>query len=334
MNDSYAAHPPNDLQGNILGRGKYVENGREYSIWHKGKYLFPVDEIEMDRMDAMHKFFMVARRYNLCGAHIIDLDNLNQAPANPQILDLGCGTGIWALDVAKKFWDVRENKFKDGHVWAVDKCLDMQPQNIYPNSSFIYLDMEEPWPAEVAPDSKHLIHARMAAGSVLSWPQLYIQAFRHLTPGNGWFEQVEIDWDFANDHGPVSPRLRYWSNEILDATDRTGRSLRIDRNYTIQALAHAGFVDIREEVLHIRVNGGSREPWEIDVGRWFNLCLHKGFMGLSLAPLVNVKQWTPQQVEVLQNEVLREISDRNNTSYCRLYVWSARRPGSEQHNFR
>lgn len=43
-------------------------------------------KIEMDRMDAMHKFFMVARRYSLCGAHIIDLDNLNQAPANPQVL--------------------------------------------------------------------------------------------------------------------------------------------------------------------------------------------------------------------------------------------------------
>lgn len=40
----------------------------------------------MDRMDAMHKFFMVARRYKLCGAHIIDLDDLNKAPANPQVL--------------------------------------------------------------------------------------------------------------------------------------------------------------------------------------------------------------------------------------------------------
>lgn len=45
MHYSYAAHPPSDVQGNIVGRGKYVENGREYSNWHKGKYLFPVDEV-------------------------------------------------------------------------------------------------------------------------------------------------------------------------------------------------------------------------------------------------------------------------------------------------
>lgn len=37
-------------------------------------------------MDAMHKFFLVARRYKLCGAHIIDLDDLSRAPANPQVL--------------------------------------------------------------------------------------------------------------------------------------------------------------------------------------------------------------------------------------------------------
>lgn len=122
----------------------------------------------MDRMDAMHKFFMVARKWQLCDPRIIDLDNL-RSPSNPrnpqvciayhtffnitanalslQILDLGCGTGIWALDVAKsvdhpgqvtrlltltllcrKFWDPQAKVFIDGHIQAVDKCLDMQPE--------------------------------------------------------------------------------------------------------------------------------------------------------------------------------------------------------------
>ncbi|CAN8101106.1 unnamed protein product [Discula destructiva] len=281
----------------------------------------------MDRMDAMHKFFMVARKYRLCGAHIVDLDDLSRAPRNPQVLDLGCGTGIWALDVAKKFWDGEERKFRDGHVQAVDKCLDMQPANIYPNTSFTFLDVEAHW---LNITQKHLIHARMLAGSIESWPQLYHEACQHLIPGEGWLEHVEIDWDFANDNGPVSPRLRAWADELLDATDRTARPLRLDRNRTIHALSHAGLVDIREEILHIRVNGGSRNDWEIDVGRWFNLTLHKGFMGMSLAPLINVKGWSPERVAALREEVLREIGDRDNTSYCRLYIWSARRPGLTQ----
>jgi methylase of polypeptide subunit release factors len=48
---------------------------------------------EKDRMDIYHKLFMVARR-----------DRLHTAPMpldQPRILDLGCGTGIWAIDMAE-----------------------------------------------------------------------------------------------------------------------------------------------------------------------------------------------------------------------------------------
>lgn len=51
---------------------------------------------EKDRMDIYHKIFEVARR-----------GLLHQAPFYinphdpPRILDLGCGTGIWAIDMAE-----------------------------------------------------------------------------------------------------------------------------------------------------------------------------------------------------------------------------------------
>lgn len=52
---------------------------------------------EKDRMDIYHKLFLVARR-----------DQLHSAPVPPdarwgppRILDLGCGTGIWAIDMAE-----------------------------------------------------------------------------------------------------------------------------------------------------------------------------------------------------------------------------------------
>lgn len=94
--------------------------------------------------------------------------------------------------------------------------------------------------------------------------------------------------------------------------------MRVDPQLTMQTLANTGFVDIKQEVIRVRVNGGSTDPYEIDVGRWFNLCLHKGFMGMSLAPLVKVKGWTPEIVKSLQDEVLREVGERTNASYCKL----------------
>lgn len=131
-------------------------------------------------------------------------------------------------------------------------------------------------------------------------------------------EHVEIDWNFANANGAVSPRLKFWMDELLDAMDRTPRPLRLNPEQRTQDLVAEGFVDITHESIPVRVNGGSTDPWEIDSGRWFNLCLHKGFMGMSLAPLVQYKGWTPEQVKSLEQEVLREVGDRNNTSYCKM----------------
>lgn len=98
----------------------YHENGRAYHGYRKGKYLFPCDEVigtdstisisitsgetselmrrklqaEMDRMDLYHKFFQVARK-----------EKLHSTPFTPnydlRILDLGAGTGIWAIDMAE-----------------------------------------------------------------------------------------------------------------------------------------------------------------------------------------------------------------------------------------
>lgn len=146
----------------------------------------------------------------------------------------------------------------------------------------------------------------------------YSYSTRHLKPGVGQIEHVEIDWDFVNENGPVSPRLRYWMDELLEALDRTQRPLRLNPEQRTQDLANTGFVDIKHEAIPVRVNGGSTDPWEIDAGRWFNLCLHKGFMGMSLAPLVQFKGWNPEQVKALEQEVLREVGDRHNTSYCRV----------------
>lgn len=49
-------------------------------------------------MDIMHKFFTVARKHDaLAGG----LHEAKISSAGPRILDLGCGTGIWAIDMAE-----------------------------------------------------------------------------------------------------------------------------------------------------------------------------------------------------------------------------------------
>lgn len=49
---------------------------------------------ELDRMDIFHKFFLIARRDAYFSAPIHNR-------VSPRILDLGCGTGIWGIDMAE-----------------------------------------------------------------------------------------------------------------------------------------------------------------------------------------------------------------------------------------
>ncbi len=55
-------------------------------------------QIECDRLDIMHKFFLVAREHEPSSFRGLFTHRL---PDRPRILDLGCGTGIWAIDTAE-----------------------------------------------------------------------------------------------------------------------------------------------------------------------------------------------------------------------------------------
>ncbi|KAJ4988140.1 regulator of secondary metabolism (methyltransferase domain-containing protein) [Stagonosporopsis vannaccii] len=290
----------------------YLENGRYYHGYRRGIYQYPCDEPEKDRMDIYHKLFSVARR-----------EMLHQAPVpqhgETRILDLGTGTGIWAIDMAEQLTVILQ-------VLGLD-LVNIQPERIPPNLRFrVPRDYESPW--SLGEDSWDLIHLRMACGSVTSWPELYQKVFAHLKPGSGWIEHVEIDMQPRCDDGTLDPKgkLVQWYGYLADATWRVSRPIAYDHR-TRQNLQAAGFIDIQETVIRVPYNSWPNDPHQKDIGRWYNLGITEGLDALSFAPLTRVYQWDLNaHVRPLLDGVKKEICNRKIHAYNNIHIWTARRP--------
>ncbi|SPQ18038.1 a4f92e07-e527-4794-ab51-45894bc3d690 [Thermothielavioides terrestris] len=281
----------------------FLENGRWYGTYKRGKYLLPIDETDLERLDVFHKIFLVARK-----------DVLHSAPLHnqesPRILDLGCGTGIWGIDMA--------DKYPNGLHVGLDLNY-IQPEFIPANMRFIQQDIEDSW-KDLEPGSWDLIHMRALVGSISDWPKVYAEIHRHLKPHYGYFEQVEIDWYPRCDDGSLAPdtTVMQWANELFDAMDRFGRSLRVDSNLTKQRLADVGFVDIEEEVIQLPLNGWPVDAHARHLGRWFNFGLRQALQPLSLAPLSRGNGRTPAEISEMTDKIRAEIYSNSVHAYCTL----------------
>ncbi|KAF8448197.1 S-adenosyl-L-methionine-dependent methyltransferase [Terfezia claveryi] len=292
------------------GIENHFENGRRYHGFRSGSYMYPNDEAEQDRLDMFHKLFLVLRKDELHRAPIIR--NYSQT----RILDLGTGTGIWAMDMA--------DKYPDAEVIGVDLSL-IQPKWIPENVRFVISDFESQW--TFGKDSFDLIHLRVGIGSVSSWPSLFRKAFDHLKPGYGWFEYVDIDLESFSEDGSLSAKspLFQWQQYLIDATERTGKSLRYPKR-TKEMLAEAGFVDIQQVSIKVPINTWPNDPFLKDCGRWFGLGMIEGLEATSLGPLTRVLGWTPDEVKNFLLPVRKDIQNKHIHAYNFVHIWIARRP--------
>lgn len=140
---------------------------------------------------------------------------------------------------------------------------------------------------------------------------------RHLKPGQGWIEHVEIDLKPRCTDGtiPADSMLLPWYNYLIDATARVDRPIAYNHN-TRELLENAGFIDIHEEVIRAPYNSWPNDPHQKEIGRWYNLGLTEGLEALSFAPFTRVNQWDlHQHVKPLVETVRREIRNRKIHAY-------------------
>ncbi|KAI0178909.1 methyltransferase LaeA [Hypoxylon sp. FL1284] len=284
----------------------YTENGRSYDTFRRGRYMFPMDEGEMDRLDMFHKFFLIARRDSANYGGLCQ----RPLPSHPRILDLGCRTGIWVIDMA----DRHQGR---ANILGWDLSL-IQPQRIPPGVEFQRRDIEDPWTG-VDEASFDLIHLKMLAGAVENWSTLYSRILRYLKPGSGVIEHVEIDFTPRSELGnlPDNSALRIWAVELTEAMDRAGRPITANTN-TVSMLQRLGYVDVEQVTKRIPFNSWPADEPEHSIGAWFNLGLIQGLQALSIAPLTRMNGYDPEQVADLCNRARKELCSRGMRTFCTM----------------
>lgn len=210
-------------------------NGRRYAGYRGGEYLLPNDEQEQDRLDLLHHIFLLILSGKLYDAPV--------APSSlKRVLDIGTGTGIWAIDFAD------ENPGVD--VLGTD-LSPIQPTWVPPNARFYIDDAEADWVYSPS-ESFDFIHCRTLSGSIGDWDRLIQQCYTNLSPG-GWVEFQEPIALCESDDGTLeqAESMLKWQALCHDAANGFGKDIRVGSTLK-QRMEQMGFVNVHEKVVKVR----------------------------------------------------------------------------------
>jgi SAM-dependent methyltransferase len=213
------------------------DNGRRYHAYREGRYPLPNDEAEQDRLDLSHHMF----RLILGGA-------LFRAPIRKHhhVLDIGTGTGIWAIDFA--------DEFPSALVIGTD-LSPIQPSIVPPNCRFYVDDVESEWTFDEKFD---FIHGRAIGGSIANFELLYRRIYDNLNPG-GWVEIQEYESSFYSDDDPqllLAPNCKKLTELCNIASEKSGRSFAIASQQR-QKMIDAGFEDVQNDLYKVCLRSAS-----------------------------------------------------------------------------
>ncbi|KAH7357650.1 S-adenosyl-L-methionine-dependent methyltransferase [Pyrenochaeta sp. MPI-SDFR-AT-0127] len=272
------------------------ENGRRYHAYSEGKYPVPNDEIEADRLDLQHHAFRLTLNGRLYRAPIPkDVQN---------VLDVGCGTGIWSIEFADEHPSAR--------VLGTD-LSPIQPAQVPPNCEFLIDDCEEEW---IFHNQFDFIHTRAMVAAIKDWSRFFGQAYANLQPG-GYLECQEIAFPIrCMDPGVTaenSPLVR-WSELFIEAAGKVGLDGTGPRRFAPK-IRDAGFVNVNVKTYKWPIGKWAKGAKFKLLGRFVYEDTMDWLPSSALGLFTRVLKWTREEVEVFLAECRTEAKRKDRHYY-------------------
>ncbi|PGH23935.1 hypothetical protein AJ80_01997 [Polytolypa hystricis UAMH7299] len=271
------------------------ENGRRYHAYRAGAYPLPNDETEQERMDMQHHIYQ-----------LIFGGDLYRAPLPAQVghvLDIGCGTGIWAIDFA--------DQHPEANVLATDLSL-IQPSWVPPNLHFEVDDAELPWQYSRKFD---YIHLRSMAGSIADWPRILRQAYDNLVPG-GWIEVMDFEtWATTDDNSlPEASSYHEFQVKLSEAAKVFGKEMNVSPQFK-RFVTEAGFTSVTEELKKTPLSPWAKDKKLKKLGMYMNVQMMASIEPYSLALFSRVFEWDNNRIQALLAGVRQDLRNLDYHMY-------------------
>lgn len=270
------------------------EHGRTWHRYHEGKYFMPNDIPEQERLELQHSISV--RLFG--GLSLAPIDRPNR------VLDVGTGTGIWAIEFA--------NEHPESDVMGTD-LSPIQPEYVPPNCRFEVDDAEDEW---VFNHRFDYIHARFMCGSFSDFPTIFRSCLENLEPG-GWaeFQDYYVKLQCMDD-SLAGTALERWNDCVLEGVRRMGKNGLAAARFKAQML-DAGFVDVVERKFALPGNPWAKGEDQKMLGMMQMENILDGLHGFSIGLFTKMLGMAAEEVELMLVEVRKDL---RNTKIHFYYI--------------
>ncbi|KAK0609946.1 S-adenosyl-L-methionine-dependent methyltransferase [Bombardia bombarda] len=273
------------------------------------QYWTPNDEKQKESMDIIHHMIMLVLDGRLFRAPLRD--------DIQKVIDVGTGTGMWAIDFA--------DQFPTADVTGTD-ISPIQPSWVPPNLRFEIDDATKEWTYPA--NTFDFIHSRYMFGSIGDWAGFYREAYRCCKPG-GWVESFEPSAVMESDDGSLYERspMDQWGKVFVEAGRKLGRPFDVpQQDLQRKGMEEAGFVNVDIWDFKCPLSGWPKDRKLNEIGMYSQLAIEQDIEGYVLFMWGQVMGWSSEQIGVYIAHFRRQLRDYNVHAYVRMRSVFAQKP--------